>query len=130
MEAPQEPRWLCDEETKAWLALVSLLIRRPSALDAQLQRDAGISHFGCQGIAGLSMSPGRTQRMSEPARFVDGSLSRLSQVVSLLEQRGWVRRTLRPDRRPLHPRGPDGRRLGQDRRHRVMRAIDPDDHCL
>ena len=45
MDAPQEPRWLDAEETQAWRALASTLIRLPAALDAQLRRDAGISHF-------------------------------------------------------------------------------------
>lgn len=92
METTGEPRWLDDEEQQTWLALVSVLIRLPAALDAQLQRDAGISHFEYQVLAGLSMSPGHTLRMSDLAGFADSSLSRLSQVVSRLERRGWVHR--------------------------------------
>ncbi|TKK90515.1 winged helix-turn-helix transcriptional regulator [Herbidospora galbida] len=91
-----QPQWLTDEEMEAWLALVSLLIKLPQALDGQLQRDAGISHFEYQVLAGLSMSPGRTIRMSELAQLSDGSLSRLSHVVSRLEKRGWVRRCTDP----------------------------------
>ena len=45
MDAPQEPRWLDAEERQAWRALASALVRLPAALDAQLRRDAGISHF-------------------------------------------------------------------------------------
>jgi DNA-binding MarR family transcriptional regulator len=92
VETTGEPRWLDDEEQQTWLALISVLIRLPAALDAQLQRDAGISHFEYQVLAGLSMSPGHTLRMSDLAGFADSSLSRLSQVVSRLERRGWVRR--------------------------------------
>jgi hypothetical protein len=44
MDAPREPRWLDAEERQAWLALASTLNRLPAALDAQLRRDAGISH--------------------------------------------------------------------------------------
>jgi DNA-binding MarR family transcriptional regulator len=90
------PRWLDSDEQQTWLALVSVLIRLPAALDAQLQRDAGISHFEYQVLAGLSMAPQRTRRMSELAQFAEGSLSRLSQVVARLEKRGWVRRTPDP----------------------------------
>lgn len=90
------PRWLDDEEKQAWLALATLLMRLPTALDAQLQRDAGISHFEYQVLAGLSMSPDRTMRMSALAAFAAGSLARLSQVVGRLEKRGWVRRTPDP----------------------------------
>ena len=96
METTGEPRWLDEEEQQTWLALVSVLIRLPAALDAQLQRDAGISHFEYQVLAGLSMSPEHTLRMSDLAGFADSSLSRLSQVVSRLERRGWVRRAPDP----------------------------------
>ncbi|MFC4013869.1 MarR family winged helix-turn-helix transcriptional regulator [Nonomuraea purpurea] len=96
MDDPQEPRWLTEEERRSWMALVSVLIRLPAALDGQLQRDAGISHFEYQVMAGLSMSPGHTMRMSELADLSDGSLSRLSHVVKRLERRGWVRRTPDP----------------------------------
>ncbi len=92
MDAPQEPRWLDAEERQAWLTLASTLVRLPAALDAQLRRDAGISHFEYQVLALLSEAPGRTLRMSELAMQAEGSLPRLSQVVARLEQRGWVRR--------------------------------------
>jgi DNA-binding MarR family transcriptional regulator len=92
MDAPQEPRWLDAEERQAWLVLANTLVRLPAALDAQLRRDAGISHFEYQVLALLSEAPGRTLRMSELAMQAEGSLPRLSQVVARLEQRGWVRR--------------------------------------
>jgi DNA-binding MarR family transcriptional regulator len=96
MDATEEPRWLDAEETRAWRALAKTLIRLPAALDAQLRRDAGISHFEYQVLALLSEAPGRTLRMSELATLAAGSLPRLSQVVARLEQRGWVRRTPDP----------------------------------
>jgi DNA-binding MarR family transcriptional regulator len=96
MDAPQDPRWLDAEERQAWLALASALNRLPAALDAQLRRDAGISHFEYQVLALLSEAPGRTLRMSELATLAEGSLPRLSQVVARLEQPGWVRRTPDP----------------------------------
>src|SRR3954451_25380693 len=80
---------------QTWLALSSVLVRLPSALDAQLQRDAGVSHFEYQVMAMLSMSPERTRRMSEVAALANGSLTRLSRVVDRLDRRGWVCR--RPD---------------------------------
>jgi DNA-binding MarR family transcriptional regulator len=92
-----EPRWLDVDQQNVWLGLTGVLIRLPAALDAQLQRDAGISHFEYQVLAGLSMADDRTLRMSDLATFVEGSLARLSQVVGRLEKRGWVRRTPDPD---------------------------------
>jgi DNA-binding MarR family transcriptional regulator len=87
-----EPHWLDDEEQQTWLAMVSMLVSLPAALDAQLQRDAGISHFEYQVLAGLSMSPDRTLRMSDLAGFAEASLSRLSHTAKRLESKGWLTR--------------------------------------
>jgi len=89
---PQEPRWLDAEESQAWRALAKALETLPAALDAQLRRDAGISHFEYKALALLSEAPDRTLRMSELATWAGSSLPRLSQVIARLEQRGWVRR--------------------------------------
>ncbi len=84
--------WLTAEQQLAWRPFVALLFRLPAALDAQLQRDAGISHFEYMVLSSLSDAPRRTLRMSELAAMASGSLSRLSHVVSRLEAKGWVRR--------------------------------------
>jgi DNA-binding MarR family transcriptional regulator len=103
VETPREttadvgPRWLDSEERATWLSLVSLLIKLPAALDAQLQRDSGFSHFEYNVLAGLSEAPDRALRMSVLAAHADGSLPRLSQVIARLERRGLVRRTPDPD---------------------------------
>ncbi len=96
MDDPQDPRWLDAEESQAWRALAKTLFRLPAALDAQLRRDAGMSHFEYEVLALLSEAPGRTLRMSALAMWAGGSLPRLSQVVARLEQRNWVRRTPDP----------------------------------
>jgi len=159
MGASPEPRWLDDEEQQTWIALASVLMRLPAALDAQLQRDADITHFEYMVMSGLSMSPERTLRMSDLAVWAEGSLSRLSQVVSRLEKRGWVRRTPDPTdgRYTLATLTPDGwdkvvatapghvaavrslvfdpltkvqHRHMRDIGRRIMRAIDPNDRCF
>ena len=84
--------WLSDEQQAAWRPFVALLLRLPAALDAQLQKDAGITQFDYLVLSGLSEAPGRTLRMSELAATANSSLSRLSHVVSRLEAKGWVRR--------------------------------------
>jgi DNA-binding MarR family transcriptional regulator len=96
MDAPQEPGWLDAEESQAWRALAKTMARLPPALDAQLRRDAGISHFEYEVLALLSEAAGRTLRMSTLAMWALSSLPRLSQVVARLEQRGWVRRSPDP----------------------------------
>lgn len=87
-----EPRWLTHDEQQAWRPFAALLFKLPSALDAQLQRDAQITHFDYMVLISLSEAPGRSLRMSDLADMAAGSLSRLSHVVSRLERRGWVRR--------------------------------------
>ena len=88
--------WLTDEQQAAWRPVVALLLRLPAALDAQLQKDAGITHFDYLVMSGLSEAPDHTLRMSELAAMASGSLSRLSHVVSRLEAKGWVRREACP----------------------------------
>jgi DNA-binding MarR family transcriptional regulator len=90
VDGANEPQWLTPDETDAWMALSWLMFRLPTAFDAQLQRDNGISFFEYLVLAGLSMAPGRRLRMSYLAQFVNGSLSRLSNVVKRLEERGWL----------------------------------------
>lgn len=95
--ATLQPHWLSADEQDAWMALAGMLIKLPAALDAQLQRDAGLNTFEYFVLSGLSEVPERTRRMSDLAMFTNGSLSRLSHVVKRLEQRGWVRREPCPE---------------------------------
>ena len=157
--AEGEPRWLDSDERAAWMSLMSLLIKLPAALDAQLQRDSGLSHFEYNVLAGLSEMPGGSLRMSVLAALADGSLPRLSQVVARLERRGLVRRTPDPDdgrytlatltdvgravvteAAPGHvetvrnlvfdPLTKGRARQLRDICHRILAAIDPGDRCF
>jgi DNA-binding MarR family transcriptional regulator len=96
VETEQEAGRLTEDELSTWLALVGVLIKLPAALDEQLQRDAGMNHFEFLAMMGLYRHEGHCKRMSELAVLTNGSLSRLSQVISRLEKRGWVRRTPDP----------------------------------
>lgn len=97
MVKSSEPKWLTPEETRGWIALACTLAWLPSALDAQLQRDAGITHVEYQVLSWLSMSPGRTRRMSEIAAQANVNLSHLSRIAARMEKRGWMKRTPDPD---------------------------------
>ncbi|MBY4574928.1 MarR family transcriptional regulator [Gordonia paraffinivorans] len=81
----------------AWIQVAIALARLPHALDAQLLRDAQLTHFEYEVLAALSEAPKRTLRMSELAEMSYGSLSRLSHVVGRLEKRNWVRRFQCPE---------------------------------
>jgi len=85
-------RWLTDTEQQAWRRLAAVTMLLPAALESQLQRDADLTHFGYWVMAMLSEAPGRSLRMSELAGLSYGSQSRLSHLVSRLEQQGYVRR--------------------------------------
>ena len=95
-ESP-EPRWLKGVERDAWLSLIGVIIRLPASLDAQLQRDAGLSHFEYIVMVNLSNADGHVLRMSQLAALCHSSLSRLSHVVARLERRSWLRREPCPD---------------------------------
>jgi DNA-binding MarR family transcriptional regulator len=91
---PAQPiRWLNNHEWSAWLQLLSTFTLLPAALDSQLQREAGMSHFEFGVMAALSRQPDRRLQLKDLAVVANGSLSRLSHVISRLERRGWVRRT-------------------------------------
>src|SRR4051794_39907358 len=92
-----EPRWLTDEQQQMWRRLVEILIRVPAALEAQLQRDAGLTHMGYFVLLTLSERDDRRMSMSRLAEHVNSSLSRLSHVVARLEGQGWVRRERNPE---------------------------------
>lgn len=83
-----------------WLAVHAFTTVLPNALEAQLQRDSGMSLFEYYALAMLSEAPDRELQMSTLASLTNGSLSRLSHVVKRLERHGWItRRTAEHDRR-------------------------------
>lgn len=92
-----EPRWLDDDEQRAWRGLVSMLLRLPVELDRQLQHDAGMSHFEYWVVAMLSEAPGHRLQHKQLAARISSSASRLSHVMRRLEERGWVLRAPNPD---------------------------------
>ncbi|WP_454294260.1 MarR family winged helix-turn-helix transcriptional regulator [Salana multivorans] len=89
----QEPRWLSADELTAWLRLLAVVELLPGALDSQLRRDSGLTHFEYQVLAMLSETPGRVLRMSALAERTNATLPRLSHVVTRLADRGLVERS-------------------------------------
>ena len=90
-------QWLTDEQQRTWRAWLTVAELLPRTLDAQLQRDAGLSHAAYVVLAMLSESPNRSRRMSDLARLANQSQSRLSHTAARLEERGWIRRERSPE---------------------------------
>jgi DNA-binding MarR family transcriptional regulator len=97
MDSPSDPRWLDAEEMDAWLALVSVLHTLLPALDAGMQGAAGMTLYDYLVLAALSDVRDRKLRLSDLAMVTNGSLPRLSQVVTKLERRGWIKREADPN---------------------------------
>ncbi len=100
-----EPQWLDAEERAAWLRLSAVAELLPAALDTQLRRDSGLTHFEYFVLAMLSEAPEHTLRMTALAHRTNGTLPRLSHVIARLEDRGLVERFPCPeDRRATNAR--------------------------
>ncbi|WP_210408345.1 MarR family winged helix-turn-helix transcriptional regulator [Allokutzneria sp. NRRL B-24872] len=88
----EEPRWLTDDEQRAWRAYLRANRMLWVALDQQLQRDSGLPHAYYLILVALSECPGRKATMSELATLAGTSPSALSHAVGKLEAQGWVSR--------------------------------------
>jgi DNA-binding MarR family transcriptional regulator len=96
----EETRWLSEQEQQAWRSFLAACQAVFGAVDAQLQRDAGMPLAYYEILVRLSEAPGRALRMSQLAEATAASKSRASHAVARLEERGWVRRVNCPsDRR-------------------------------
>jgi len=84
--------WLSDQESETWMNVWSFHVWLPSRLEAQLKRDAGISHYDYFALMQLWKAPQHTLRMSELAAASDMTLSHLSRVITRLEKQEFVRR--------------------------------------
>jgi DNA-binding MarR family transcriptional regulator len=109
--------WLSPEEELTWIALIGVLVQLPSAIDAQLLRDSGLTFFEHGVLSSLSHAGTEDGlRMSDLATISSSHLPRLSQVITRMETRGWVRRvTDAADRRVIRVvLLPEGRRTLDD----------------
>lgn len=84
---------LTRSELRAWFRLVGGMRSLLNALDRQLRDEAGMTHDDYEILSHLHRSIGRTERMSDLAREVGFSPSRLSHAVSRMEEEGWVSRS-------------------------------------
>ncbi|APT91594.1 MarR family transcriptional regulator [Corynebacterium phocae] len=92
MKEQKEVDWLNEEELAAFVSLMRVNLKLINKLDRQLRSDAKMNFYDYSVLSHLSEAPERTLCMSELSAATGGSLSRLSQVVTRLEKRGWVER--------------------------------------
>jgi len=98
-EQDQDVRWLTDEQQRVWRSYLLGNARLTELLDADLRR-FGIDLAEYEILVGLSEAEDRRARMSELARTVHQSRSRLTHTITRMEAAGLVRRTTCPtDRR-------------------------------
>lgn len=93
MSDPTSPLWLSTPKLAAWIRFASLLEILPGALDTQLRRDSGLTHFDYRVLVFLSEADDHRLRMTSLAQFTNSTLPRLSHVVRRLEDQGFVERT-------------------------------------
>lgn len=91
-----ETRWLDPDEQQTWRAFLSAVQVLHEQLDQQLKRDSRISHTEYLILAMVSETPDGTLTMSQLAKLLWFSASRLSHVAAKLEARGWIRREKLP----------------------------------
>lgn len=96
MQGSSEPSGLSPAHLEVWASVATLLERLPAALDAQLQRDSGLTHFEHGILFALDSAPERTLRLTTLAGYASSTLSRLSRAISRLEAKGLVRREVHP----------------------------------
>jgi DNA-binding MarR family transcriptional regulator len=95
-----EPRWLDEQEMRAWRGLLGTSRLLFEQVNRELSRRSGLSGADYEVLVQLSEVPDRRLRMSELAAQSLSSKSRLSHQVSRMERQGWVRREECPtDRR-------------------------------
>jgi DNA-binding MarR family transcriptional regulator len=92
MAQQNHPAVLSGDDLETWSALATVLEWLPAALDTQLERDSGLTHFEYGILFALDDAPAHSLRMSTLAGYANSSLSRLSRAVSRLEAKGWLRR--------------------------------------
>lgn len=80
-------------ELRAWMAFLAAGHLIDHEIERQLKRDGGLSHAEFEVLVGLRLAEGGRLRMSDLARKVMVSKSRLTYQVTQLERAGLVERT-------------------------------------
>lgn len=84
-----EPRWLNDDEMRAWLAYRRMRLLLSAEINRDLAREAGLSEADYDVLSNLTATDNR-RRLTELAAHMQWSKSRLSHHITRMEQRGLV----------------------------------------
>jgi DNA-binding MarR family transcriptional regulator len=87
-----EPRWLDEQEQRAWRGLMAMEESLFAFVDRRLRTACGLSHADYQVLAHLSEAPGGSLRSFELGDLLHWEKSRLSQHLSRMQTRGLVMR--------------------------------------
>jgi DNA-binding MarR family transcriptional regulator len=87
----EEPRWLDDQEQRAWRAILRAQQLIRLAMDEALA-EHGLTLGEYELLSMLSEAPGERARMATIADLVVQSRSRVSHTATRLAKRGWVQR--------------------------------------
>lgn len=94
------PRWLSQDEQRAWRGLLQMTSRLDAELNRQLQDSSGLSMADYDVLVCLSEAPDGRLRVFEIAMVLCWEQSRLSHHLSRMHKRGLVEREeCRSDRR-------------------------------
>ncbi|GIH79973.1 MarR family winged helix-turn-helix transcriptional regulator [Planobispora longispora] len=86
------PRWLDDDQQRAWRAYLRMQGRLSAALNRQLQTASGLSLADYDVLVHLTDAPEGRLRPYELQRALDWEQSRLSHHLSRMQRRGLVER--------------------------------------
>src|SRR3954470_23492938 len=87
-DAGQEPRWLDQDEMRAWRHYVTAAAMLEDRLHRELQTGHGLSLADCDLRVRLSEQPNCSMRMSQLAEDVASAKSRVSHQVARMEREG------------------------------------------
>jgi len=90
LAAVTEPRWLNEQEQRAWRGLMAMEESLAAFIDRRLRTGCGLSHADYQVLAHLSEAPDGRLRSFELGGLLHWEKSRLSQHLSRMQTRGLV----------------------------------------
>jgi DNA-binding MarR family transcriptional regulator len=92
-----EPRWLDDQERRAWRGYLSMQARLTAQLHRQLHAESGLSLTDFDVLVQLTDRPDRRARVLELAEALQWEKSRLSHHLARMQRRQLVTREECPD---------------------------------